>query len=231
MSGDHFRTYSTAPLIVIARLATFRSSTISSLRWKTACSSLSHLSTSSANYEVAKNFLQDRCANERMIVHTHLEPIFEYRPIKEELPDLIRKMNSNFMENTMALQGLGLNVGPSDFIWVHIMAEKLDTQSRRHWELHIKGDEAQSMDNLKQFLEDRARALEASASSSKLVKKNQESNKVQSYQNSTASVPCVNCSGGHILHQCDKFKTISYEDKQKFIKRKLYFMFTTRKRC
>ena len=61
----------------------------------------------------------------------------------------------------MALQGMGLDVGTSDFIWVHIAAKKLDTQSRRQWELHRKGDDAQSMDSLKQFLEERARALEA----------------------------------------------------------------------
>ena len=72
---------------------------------------------------------------------------------------------------------------------------------------------------LKQFLEDRARALESSASSSSKVKKNQESNKVQGYQGSTI-VSCINCSEGHKLHQCDKFKSMSYEDKQKFIKTK-----------
>ena len=38
----------------------------------------------------------------------------------------------------MARQGMGLDVGPSDFIWVHITAKKLDTQSRRQWELHSK---------------------------------------------------------------------------------------------
>ena len=179
---------------------------------------LSHLPTSSANYEVAKKLLQDRYANKRMIIHTHLEAIFDFRPIREESPDMLRKLISNFMENTMALQGLGLDVGPSDFISVHIIAKNLDTQSRRQWELH--SHDAQSMDSLKQFLEDRARALEASASSSKLVKKNQESNKVQCYQGSTASVSCINCSEGYELHQCDKFKIMSYEDKQKFIKTK-----------
>ena len=131
---------------------------------------LSLLPTSSANYQVAKKLLQDRYANKRMIIHTHLEAIFEFRPIKEESPDQLRKLISNLMENTMALPGMGLDVGPSDFIWVHIIAKMLDTQSRRKWELHSKGDGAQSMNNLKQFLEDRARALEAS--SSKLVKKN-----------------------------------------------------------
>ena len=107
-----------------------------------------------------------------MIIHFHLEAIFDFRPIKEESPDQLRKLISNFMENTMAIQEMGLDVGPSDFIWAHIIAKKLDSQSLRHWELHSKGDDALSMDNLKQFLEDRARALEASASSSKLVNEN-----------------------------------------------------------
>ena len=113
---------------------------------------LSHFPTSSANYEVAKKLLQDRYANKQMIIHTHPEAIFDFRPIKEESPDQLRKLISNFMENTMALQGMGLDVGPSDFIWVHIIAKKLATQSRRQWELHSKGDDAQSMDSLKQFL-------------------------------------------------------------------------------
>ena len=70
-----------------------------------------------------------------MIIHTHPEAIFEFCPIKEELPDEFRKFIRNFMENTIGLEGMGLDVGP--------------------------GDDAQSMDNLDQFLEDRARALEA----------------------------------------------------------------------
>ena len=107
---------------------------------------VSHLPTSSANYEVAKKLLQDRYANKRMIIHIHLEAIFDFRPIKEESTDQLRKLISNFMANTMALQGMGLDVGPSDFIWVHIIAKKLDTQNRRQWELHSKGDDAQSMD-------------------------------------------------------------------------------------
>ena len=170
---------------------------------------LSHLPTSRANYEVAKNLIQDRYANIRLISHTHLEAIFDFRLIIEESPDHLRKLTSNFLENTMALQLMGLNVGPSDFIWAHIIARRLETQSRRQWELHSKGDDAQSMDNLKQFLEDRARALEASASTSKLVKKNQESNKVQGNQSSTASVSCINCFEVHKLHQCDEIKSIT----------------------
>ena len=59
-----------------------------------------------------------------MIIHTHQEAILDFRPVKEESPDQLRKLISNFMENTMALQGMGLNVGPSDFIWFHIIAKK-----------------------------------------------------------------------------------------------------------
>ena len=86
---------------------------------------LSHLPTPSANYEVAEKLFQDRYANIRKIIHTHLEAIFDFRPIKEEAPDHLCKLISNFMENTMILQGMGSNVEPSDFIWVHIIAKKL----------------------------------------------------------------------------------------------------------
>ena len=69
----------------------------------------------------------------------------------EESPE---QLISVYLENSMALQAMGLDVGLSDFfIWVHIIGKKLDKVTRRQYS---KGDEIES------FLEQRARALESS---------------------------------------------------------------------
>ena len=62
----------------------------------------------------------------------------------------------------MALHAMGLDVGSFDFIWVHIIHKNLDKTTRRQWELYSRGGDLQSLNEMKKFLEQRARALEAS---------------------------------------------------------------------
>ena len=62
----------------------------------------------------------------------------------------------------MALHAMGLDVGSFDFIWVHIIHKKLDKTTRRQWELYSREGDLQSLNEMKKFLEQRARALEAS---------------------------------------------------------------------
>ena len=49
-----------------------------------------------------------------------------------------------------------------DFVWVHILSEKLDSETAREWQLSNADGKLQSMEQLRNFLECRARALKAS---------------------------------------------------------------------
>ena len=123
LGGLHFQTHSSAPWTAIVRLVTTRNSTVSVLRWNMSLIFFYRIYLLLVRItKLPKKLLQDRYANKREIVHTHLEAIYDFRLIKEESPDQLRKLISNLMENTMALQGMGLDVGPSDIIWVHIIA-------------------------------------------------------------------------------------------------------------
>ena len=94
---------------------------------------LSQLRLSNANYEVAFKLLEDRYGNKRMITHTHLERILNFKPLKQDSPQQLRKLLSTFVSNTMALETMGYDVNSSDFVWVHVIAKKLDPASRREW--------------------------------------------------------------------------------------------------
>ena len=59
---------------------------------------------------IVKNIIPDRYANKKFIIQIHLEVIFEFRPIKEESHYQLRKTTCNFMEITLFLQGIGLDV-------------------------------------------------------------------------------------------------------------------------
>ncbi len=59
----------------------------------------------------------------------------------------------------MALEGKGFDVHSPECIWVYMVAENLNSETSHEWELSCAGDELPTIENHKQFLEDRASAL------------------------------------------------------------------------
>ena len=132
---------------------------------------LSHLPATNANYEVAIHLFVRY--NKRLITHTHLDAVFKFKPLSHESSDQIRKLVSVYVENTMALEALGMDIQASHFLWVYLITMKVDSETRRQWELHTTGDDVQTMASMRQFLEERSRALDFSVMSgisSRIVK-------------------------------------------------------------
>ena len=72
---------------------------------------------------MALRLLEKRYSSKRLTVHTHLEAVLEFRPIKEESAEQLRKLVSVYLENSMALQALGLDTGAFDFVGPHHLQE------------------------------------------------------------------------------------------------------------
>ena len=122
---------------------------------------LSHLPTTEANYDAAIKLLQDRYDNLFLITNAQLTNIMPIDPMKKESPDSLRKLICVFNENEMALSALGVDTKACDFIWV-IMSDKLDGETAEEWQLTNVDGKMRSMDDLRKFLDRRARAVEAS---------------------------------------------------------------------
>ena len=90
-----------------------------------------------------------------MITHTHLDAAFKLKSLSQESPDQILKLVSVYVENTTAL----------DLHADLLIAMKLNKESRRQWEMHTTDDGVQMIASMRQFSEDRARALNVSARS------------------------------------------------------------------
>ena len=123
---------------------------------------LAHLPTTEDNYDVALKLLQDRYENQFLITKAHLSNIFKIDPMKKECRDSLRKLIGVFNENKMALNALGLDTKASDFKWIHILSEKLDSETAKEWQLTNVDGKLQNMDALRKFLDFQAKALEAS---------------------------------------------------------------------
>ena len=97
---------------------------------------VSHLPLSNSNYKIALKSLMDRYDNERLTVNSHLDAILQLQPLGGKSAS---QLLVSFEENLMAIEALKVNTKNSDFIWVRILSEKLDQESRRQWELDYPG--------------------------------------------------------------------------------------------
>ena len=86
-----------------------------------------------------------------MITHTHLERILDFKQLKQDSPQQLRELLSTFVEESMDLEAMGYDVTS---LILHVVAKNLDSASGREWELHHGGEDAQTMDAMKQFLEE-----------------------------------------------------------------------------
>ena len=184
---------------------------------------LSHLPTTSANYNVALRILKERYDNKRMIIRSHLDAIVKFSPMQHESADQLRKLITVFMENSLALTALGEDVDAADYVWVYLLSEKLDSETRHQWELHSPSDKPQTADDLLKFLEERARALDFSmpkntdTAKAKDTARFKDKGNVEVYHNQ-ATTNCPKCSENHGIFNCSDFNSLSIEDRVQFVK-------------
>ena len=126
----------------------------------------------------------------------------------------------------MALNALGIDTKASDFIWIHVLSEKLDSETAKEWQLTNVDGKLQSMDSLRKFLELRARALEASGGTSEQkrepMKENRNGNEkpddaFQSYQ--STSVSCAFFKQSLRIYVCSKLLALPVAEMYEQIKK------------
>ena len=110
----------------------------------------------------ALKILIDHYDNQGLIVNTHLSAIFNLKPLQGESASELRKLIVAFEENLMAIQALKVDISSRDFVWVHVLTKKLDSESRRQFELDISGIDLQTLQQLTDFINRRVQALEVS---------------------------------------------------------------------
>ena len=168
---------------------------------------IAQLHITESNFQVAIDLLMEHYDNERLIVRSYVDAIFAIQPLKPDSPHQLRKLVNVFLENTMALRALGQETEGCDYLWIHILTEKLDQESRREWELKTPGREVQKLKDLLNFLDQRCQALEAWHSQPS-KKPAVEKQKIQSY---SSSIPqkCPACEVSHRIYSCEKFLALT----------------------
>ena len=92
-----------------------------------------------AKYEVAKEKLRSRYDNRGAIVREHLSKIIHPTPVTKQDPAALRSLWQDVDAQRRALSALGIQSLAMDIYTIHLVVHKLDTESRRQWELALPG--------------------------------------------------------------------------------------------
>ena len=76
----------------------------------------SHLPASNPSYQVAFFIFWERNGNKRIITHTHWDATFKFKRMAQESLEQLRKLVVIYVENTMTLQALGLDLESPDYM-------------------------------------------------------------------------------------------------------------------
>ena len=176
------------------------------------------LPVTNSSYDQARRILQKRYENMRAISEAHARALISYPSIKIEDCVQLRKLQASVQEHVLAMQALGVKVEYHDLLFVCLIADKLDSETKRQWELSATDNKIRTLDQLLQFIDRQARALEASPSQPKIqlrtqtshnnntYNRNDQQNRVTAFHGVTNIAYCPGCNGtDHILSQCQMF--------------------------
>ncbi|GFS88386.1 DUF1758 domain-containing protein [Nephila pilipes] len=103
-------------------------------------------------------------------------------------------------------------------LFLNIILEKLDRESRKQYELTLKDNEVPDFDEFLNRLERRNQILN-SIKSNAVVKLNQEKPKSFFVKNNKSTKNCRVCNLIHPIYHCEKFKEMKLADRLEIVKR------------
>lgn len=193
-----------------------------------AASVIESLEISSNNYAVAWKLICDRYNNNRQLVHNHLKSLFNI-PTAKESEKSLRFIVDHISKHLRALNSLQQNTDNWDLLIIFIFSQKLDPVTSTKWEEHRNSirDNPTVMDFFN-FLRSRADVLEmvSAGVSDKPRRENEKSDKsIDKQQKTFVAAACDNkdvkskpracliCDGDHLIYYCEKFNSMSMEDR------------------
>lgn len=129
---------------------------------------IQHLSISSDNYQVCWDILNNRYNNKKLIFTSHLNTILNSQTMQYQTAANIKKLHDTANECLNAIKKLDVDISTWDPILVHLLSQKLDTDSYNDYIEVIQ--EPRELPNLAEFM----RFLESKFTSLESVRRKQD---------------------------------------------------------
>lgn len=174
-------------------------------------SSIKEMPITEDNYTLAWEILKERYDNTNLLIEAHLDKLFALPSMSKENASDLRKLIDVVQSNVRALAALKVPVGEWDAILVYMVKQKLDSDSKKQWQLSVGTKEPQKYEKLLSFLNNRCNVLE-SIKTQKQSKETSDSKpafskfKPKSISvHATETSQCNLCKGSHRLFYCPDF--------------------------
>lgn len=142
--------------------------------------------------------LAQRYENQRIIVLTHLTVLIELKACTKASASEIKRVRDKFAEVLGALTALSRPVDQWDDVLIALLHHKLDSRTRREWEIEIKDiTDVPQYDTLDHFVLGQIRAFDVYDQAVLRNKKPVAS--IKSHVATTAKKSCDMCSAEHTL--------------------------------
>lgn len=198
-----------------------------------AASLIKTISATEANYESAWSTLESRYHNKRMIVGHLITTIFNIEKSDGGFQSIKTILDST-KECLSSLKNLGVSTSSWDPLLIHIIAQKLDFQTRKDWEQSLKSStEIPTRMEMFEFLERTFRTLESlqnnfpATSLQKIIKTNKYVSQSKGtyvhagkFEKSTTQSNCSYCDKNHSLSKCFIFLALPLLEKNEFLSAK-----------
>ncbi|CAK1579685.1 unnamed protein product [Parnassius mnemosyne] len=194
---------------------------------------LRNLAVTDANYQDAWTKLTQRYTNKRYNCNEVMKRLFSQKAITAESATSTKQLLDNTSACLKSLQNLDINTDTWDPIMNYLVVSKLDTESRKQWEMYVsqnvQPNTLPSWNQLASFLETRFRTLEMlegqkntskatqNNTSKQIIKHKSFYSTVNNNEKKVSINTCVMCSGGHSLYQCKQYERLSPEKRTEYV--------------
>lgn len=187
------------------------------------------------NYKIAFELLRERFNNPKLIVNSHINGIFDLKPISRDNAADLRSLYDNLNKHLRALDNIATPFDYRAIFISNLLMSKFDTSTRLEFSKY-KPREIHTLEDINTFLKERCQILEE-------IEANKGSNNNQNYTSSNKSdspkgsfsrnnnysksksqfkqsllltnnkITCPNCSSNHSLNHCAGFLALSVKQR------------------
>lgn len=158
--------------------------------------------------------LCNRYNNNRILLQHHVKAIFSIERVHDESSGAIRKVIDNVAKHLRALKKLNQPTESWDTLLIHIITTKLDFATAREWEEKRGYLSNPTLNDLNEFLKNRADLLESLEHNNKSSRKRMHQGKEQRINSFLSSRGrCSYCKGDHFIQGCKRFVDLSVQER------------------
>jgi len=180
---------------------------------------IENLPVTADNFPIAWKLISDRYDNPRLIANAYVRALLSPPVVSKECPHTLRSLLNHCKSNVNASEALPVH----ELIITQLCLQKIDSNTRKDWELKSNSEQPPSLAEFLHFLEQRCHALDMMNLSTPSKASQPEGPRSSLLKNArhtyfTTNSMCPLCKKPHQVPKCKEFREATYQQRLNTIK-------------